>query len=97
MNQIIAINPFEVPAGKEAEALRVWDRVAAFMRRQPGYIGAKLHQALDPNAKFHLVTVAEWESAEHFMKTLSSEELKEVAKGMEAFPHFPGLYRVIRD
>ena len=96
MSHIIAINPFEVSPGKQSEALTIWDRVAEFMNRQPGFISAKLHQSLDPNAKFHLVTVAEWESAEHFMKALGSDELKAAAKGMEAFPHYPGLYQVIR-
>lgn len=96
MPNIIAINPFEVAPEKETEALKVWDRVAEFMNRQPGFVSAKLHQSLDPNAKFHLVTVAEWESAEHFMNVLASDELKEAAKGMEAFPHYPGLYQVIR-
>ena len=75
MTSIIAINPFEVAPGTEAEALRVWDRVAEFMDRQPGFISAKLHRSLDPSSKFHLVTVAEWESAKHFMKVLANEEL----------------------
>ena len=96
MANIFAINPFEVAPGAEVEALEIWDRVAEFMNRQPGFISAKLHQSLDPNAKFHLVTVAEWESAEHFLKMLASDELKDAAKGMEAFPHYPGLYQVIR-
>ena len=96
MPNVIAINPFEVAPGMETEALKVWDRVAEFMNLQPGFISAKLHQSLDPNAKFQLVTVAEWESAEHFMKMLASDALKNAAKGMEAFPHYPGLYRVIR-
>ncbi|MDH5537905.1 MAG: hypothetical protein OEY03_00750 [Rhizobacter sp.] len=66
------------------------------MNRQPGFGPAKLHRSLDANAKFHLVTVAEWQSADHFMSMLASDELKEAAKGMEAFPHHPGLYQVIR-
>ena len=96
MTSIIAINPFEVAPGTEAEALNVWDRVAEFMNRQPGFISAKLHQSLDPSSKFRLVTVAEWESADHFMRALASDELKVAAKGMVAFPHYPGLYQVIR-
>lgn len=96
MANIIAINPFEVAPGTEAEALRIWDRVAEFMQRQPGFISARLHQSLDPQAKFQLVTVAEWQSAQHFMTMLASDELKDAARGLEAFPHYPGLYRVIR-
>ncbi len=96
MSNITVINPFEVPHGKEDEALKIWDNVAQFMNRQPGFVSAKLHRSIDAKAKFHLVTVAEWKSAEHFMAALTSDELQEVAKGMEAFPHYPGLYQVIR-
>lgn len=96
MANITVINPFEVPSGKEAVALEIWDRIAEFMKRQPGFVSAKLHRSIDPSNKFHLVTVAEWKSAEHFMAVLASDEIKEVAKGLEAFPHYPGLYQVIR-
>ena len=96
MPNITVINPFEVPQGKESAALKIWDKVAEFMNRQPGFVSAKLHRSIDPKARFHLVTVAEWASAEHFMAALTSKELQEIAKGMEAFPHYPGLYQVIR-
>ena len=59
MPNITVINPFEVPHGKENEALTIWDKVAEFMRRQPGFVSAKLHRSVDPKAKFYLVTVAE--------------------------------------
>ena len=45
MSKVVLINPFEVPKGREEEALAFWDRVAAFMRRQPGYIATRLHKA----------------------------------------------------
>ena len=96
MSSIIAINPFEVPAGMEDQALKLWDRLSAYFSKQPGYIGAKLHRSIDPSAKFHLVTVAEWASAEDFMRALSGEGLKTAASGLEAFPHYPDLYQVVR-
>lgn len=97
MSSIVAINPFEVPSGMEDQALELWDRLSAYFSKQPGYIGSKLHQSIDPTAKFHLVTVAEWESADDFMKALSGEGLKSAAVGLAAFAHYPGLYRIVRD
>lgn len=34
---VALINPFEVPEGKEEEALAFWERVAEYMRKQPGF------------------------------------------------------------
>lgn len=63
MDKVILINPFEVPAGEEAAALRFWEQVADYMRRQPGFIATRLHKALSPDARFTYVNIAEWESA----------------------------------
>ncbi len=35
---VILIDPFEVPEGREQEALEEWEAAAAFLRKQPGYI-----------------------------------------------------------
>ncbi len=94
---VILINPFEVPAGKEDEALDLWERGAVVMRKASGYISTRLHRAVTPDAKFQLINLAEWESVEHFRAVAESEEFKEaVAGGMEEVPHFPALYEVIR-
>lgn len=95
-NPIVVINPFEVPAERQEVALRHWDRVAAFMEKQDGFISAKLHQSVDPQARFRFVTVAEWKSPAQFMAVLASDELKQLAQGLEEFPHYPGAYQVIR-
>ncbi|MGH7452447.1 MAG: antibiotic biosynthesis monooxygenase family protein [bacterium] len=42
MANVIVINPFEVPKGKEEQALAMWDKFAEYFRRQPGYVSAKL-------------------------------------------------------
>jgi heme-degrading monooxygenase HmoA len=44
----ILINPFEVPKGKEEEALAFWNRVADYMRKQPGFASTRLHRAVVP-------------------------------------------------
>ena len=97
MKNIITINPFEVPKGKEDEALAMWEKFAAYFSKQPGYLSTKLHQSLSPDAKFHLVSISEWESAEHFIKALQSEELQKIAETMpKDIQSYPGLYQVIR-
>jgi heme-degrading monooxygenase HmoA len=94
---VILINPFEVPEGKEEEALAFWERVAEFMRQQPGYISTRLHGAVVGWARFRYINIAEWESVEHFENVMNSVEFKNlVGPYMTKFPHYPGLYEVIR-
>lgn len=94
---VTVINPIIVPTGKEAEALAIWDRYAEYFSKQPGYIGTKLHKALDPEAKFHYINVAEWKSADDFVRALNSDDLKSIGKGFpQDMPHYPSMYQVIR-
>jgi heme oxygenase (mycobilin-producing) len=97
MSRVILINPFEVPEGREGEALALWDEAAGYMRRQPGFISTRLHRALSPGARFTFVNVAEWETAEHFQAAIGSDEFRKLSAGsQERFPHHPALYEVIR-
>lgn len=93
---VILINPFEVPKGRENEALAFWERAAEYMRRQPGFISTRLHKAIVPWARFYLVNIAEWESVMHFENAVKSEEFRVLTKPyMDVFPHYPGLYEVV--
>jgi heme-degrading monooxygenase HmoA len=97
MANVIVINPFEVPKGKEEQALAMWDTFAVYFRKQPGYVSSKLHRAIDPDARFHLVTVSEWSSADHFMAALKNPELHKIVEAAtDRSPNYPGLYEVIR-
>lgn len=97
MNTIKVINPFEVPQGRETEALAMWETFAEYFRKQPGYVSTELHQAISPDAKFSLINIAEWESPQAFQAALNNPELAEIAKTLPAdIPHYPGLYEVIR-
>ena len=96
--EVTVINPIQVPPGREAEALEIWDRYAEVFRQQPGYLGTQLHRSVDPKAKFALVNVAKWQSAEHFLKALNSDAIRSLGQGFpEDMPHFPSIYRVIRN
>jgi len=97
MANVIVINPFEVPKGNEEQALEMWDTFAEYFHRQPGFVSAKLHRAIDPDARFHMVTVAEWESPNQFVAALKTPELQKIAEAAtDHSPNFPGLYEVIR-
>ncbi|HWR76856.1 MAG TPA: antibiotic biosynthesis monooxygenase family protein [Thiobacillus sp.] len=97
MANVIVINPFEVPKGKEGQALAMWDTFAEYFRRQPGYVSSKLHRAINPDARFHLVTVAEWTSPDHFVAALENPELQNMLEtATDHSPNYPGLYEVIR-
>ena len=92
---VILINPFEVPEGtNEDDFLRGWQRAADYMRRQPGFLGSRLHRALRPDARFRFINVAEWSSPQDFEAAFTSEEFREIAKG--AGPGSPALYEVVR-
>jgi heme-degrading monooxygenase HmoA len=96
METVVVINPFEVPEGRRAEALEAWDRMAAYMRRQDGFVSARLHRSVDPRSRYAFVTVGEWESPEQFTAAFRSDEFAELDQALAEFPHSPGVYELIR-
>lgn len=92
---VILINPFEVPEGSsDDDFLRGWERAADYMRQQPGFVSTRLHRALQPDARFRFVNVAEWSSPQDFQAAVSSEQFREIAQGGPA--GLPALYEVVR-
>src|SRR3712207_3362431 len=88
---VMLINVFEVQPGTEEEAIRYWEAARDFLARQPGYVSTRLHRALRPDARFQLIKVAEWTSAEAFQAATARMQ-REVAMAPP-----PGLYRVVRE
>jgi quinol monooxygenase YgiN len=98
MASVIVITPFEVPKGEELEVLATWDRFAEYFRRQPGHVSSRLHRAVDNDARFRLVAIAEWESADHYVTALHNPELQQIAEATAgAATSYPGIYDLIRD
>lgn len=95
-NSVVLINTFEVPKGKEAEALASWQKAADFLQAQDGYISTRLHQNLDPNGKFHLVNVAVWRSAEDFQRAAAKMREAMPNNQVEGVKITPSLFRVIK-
>ena len=93
---VILINAFQVPPGKEDEAVRFWEKAAAFMRKQPGYISTALHRSVLPDARFKLINVARWESAEAFKAASRALRTRSGIKPLEGLVPNPSLYAIIR-
>jgi heme oxygenase (mycobilin-producing) len=96
MSTIVLINPFEVPQGQEEAFLKGWHAAAEHLRQAPGFLSTRLHESLDPQAKFRFVNVAEWESPQHFQAAVRTEAFEQISRKMP-FTASPALYRVIAE
>jgi len=95
MENVVLINPFEVPPDRDDEAfLAAWEAAADYLRAQPSFVGSRLHRALRPDARFRFVNVAEWASPQDFQGAVTSEGFRALASG--SAPNFPSLYSVVR-
>ena len=95
MANVVLINVFEVPAGADEEFLRGWEAARDFMQRQPGYVSTRLHQSLDPTARFRFINVAEWSSPADFQAALNQPEFVRMRQA-SPFAHYPSLYQVVQ-
>ena len=96
MSDIILVNCFEVPAGREEEFFKRWQQVNAYMRKKKGYLEHKLHRSLASDARYRFVNVARWKSLEDFnaahddgFRALTGQP------GWTWFPALPTLYEVV--
>jgi heme-degrading monooxygenase HmoA len=95
MDTVVLINPFEVPEDQQdAEFLAGWQAAADYLQAQPGFLAARLHRAVGPDARFRYVNVATWRSPADFRAAVSSEGFRALAGGTA--PNFPALYEVVR-
>jgi heme-degrading monooxygenase HmoA len=82
--EVTLINVFEVPEGALEEAIEGWEAARDFLSAEPGYISTALHQSLTDEARFRLVNVAVWESAEAFAAASRRMADQEVFPEIEA-------------
>lgn len=94
---ITLINPFEVPADKLEETIAYWELARDFLQQQPGYISTSLHQSIADDARFRLINLAHWESAEAFMKAAKKMQAEAGLPRIDGLIPNPGLYTVIRE
>jgi len=93
--EVTLINVFEVPEGALEEAIKMWTKGRDFLQTQPGYVSTALHQSIAPDAKFALINIAIWESAETFQAATAAMRAHGAAPKIEGLSYTPGLYTVV--
>ena len=71
---VVLINPFNVAPEDTRRFVEAWADDAAFMKQQPGFISAQLHQGTAGSTTF--VNVAVWESARALGRAFSTPEFQ---------------------
>lgn len=95
MGDVVFINCFEVPAGREEAFLKLWTQIDDYMRAQPGFQWRRLHRALHADTRLRYVNVAGWASAGEFEKAHDDNFRRlQGQAGWAEFPALPALYSV---
>ena len=90
------INLFRVPPEREEEFLRLWEQADELLRAASGYTSTRLHRALQPDAQYRFINVAELHSVDDWRAVITSPEFTALAAKMSEFQPTPGLYAVAR-
>jgi heme oxygenase (mycobilin-producing) len=95
MGDVVFINCFEVPPGREGAFLELWTQIDDYMRAQPGFLWRRLYRALSDDTRLRYVNVAGWASAGDFDTAHDSTFRRLQAQaGWAEFPALPALYTV---
>ncbi len=89
---VALINMFEVSNGMENEFVEWWKNCSEALKQEPGFIDARLHRNLQPNAHFQFINVAHWETEEAFVEARTRN--KDVMRANPAWKGNPALYEV---
>ena len=90
---VVLINVFEVPSEAENDFVAWWKASSAALKKEPGFIEAKLHQSLKSEARFQFINVAYWETAEAL--DLARNKNTDVLASLTTGKGNPALYQVI--
>ncbi|MGW4632437.1 antibiotic biosynthesis monooxygenase family protein [Nocardia sp. NPDC004415] len=98
IDPMVLINVFELTGGDIEELVADWQVALDVMRNMSGFISSTLHRSVDGNAKFQLINVAHWESAEDFQAAFADPEFlsisgKMLASDRYSFTPHPSIYR----
>lgn len=89
---VALINMFEVSNGMENEFVEWWKNCSEALKQEPGFIDARLHRNLRPDAHFQFINVAHWETEEAFVEARTRN--KDVLRANPAWKGNPALYEV---
>jgi quinol monooxygenase YgiN len=90
---VVLINVFEVPAGTESDFIEWWKRSSEAMKKEPGFIDARLHRSRKPDARFRFINVAHWETEEAL--DLARCRNKDVLQSLQQGRGFPATYEAV--
>jgi heme-degrading monooxygenase HmoA len=89
---VTLINAFEVPADQVETTIEGWRSARAFLETQPGYIETQLHRSIMPKARFQLVNVARWESADDYIAAIQKYRESGAAGALKGTVFHAALY-----
>ena len=94
---VTLVNSFIVPEGRDEAFMELWMETSDYFRRQPGFVGLRLHRALTPGASYRYVNVARWASDADYRSPHATEEFRRLVTqdGWREFPSSPVLYEVV--
>ncbi|MFC0680318.1 hypothetical protein ACFFGH_20985 [Lysobacter korlensis] len=82
---------------RDEEFLRLWERASELLQAAAGDEATRLHRALQPDAKYRFINVAEIGSVEDWCTAITSPEFVELSRTMSEFQPAPSLYTVARE
>ncbi|MER7346563.1 antibiotic biosynthesis monooxygenase family protein [Streptomyces aurantiacus] len=92
------INVIEISADQVDEFIEQWRERVALMSTAPGFRDVRLHRALLPDARFQLVNIAHWDSAEACEAAGANPTvLASVSQAERIADASPGLYQVVAE
>ena len=78
---VILINQFKVKPEEADQLIEAWERDAALLKQQPGYISAQLHRGIAGSGVF--INVAIWQSVADFRQAFSQPKFR---RSLDAYP-----------
>jgi heme-degrading monooxygenase HmoA len=95
-NGVTFINVIELPADAVDAFLEQWQERAKFMRDAPGFRDSRLHRAKLPGARFQLINIAHWDSAQAWQTATADPAFQAAIRGVPgAVAPNPALYDVV--
>ncbi len=91
---VVVVDPFEVPESDAERFVAGWNGVRGLLAAERGYLGTRLHEAVDAAAAFRFVSVARWSSPLMVSRAQGRPEVREAARALPHLSH-PAVYQVV--
>jgi heme-degrading monooxygenase HmoA len=89
----VLVNAFEVGDDEVEEFIARWTAVRNTVVPLRGYVGSRLHRAVDPRARFSFINVAPWRDVDSFTAAVASTDFLHASREIYHQAH-PSLYEV---